>query len=94
MYLQENTLFDLWPWSQYILNVAQYPTHHVIYPPVNLKLLHSMVLKGIYKKIRKLTFLLDVKVTRNVTQYILHHVTYVTANLKLLRRTVKEERNF
>ena len=38
MHLQENTLFDIWPWP---LTVAQYPLHHVIYAPTKFQVAMS-----------------------------------------------------
>ena len=41
MHLQENTLFDLWPWGQGHWNVAHYPLHHVTYAPTKFEVATS-----------------------------------------------------
>ena len=84
MRLQENTLFDLWPWTW-----GQGHTKHHPVPSTSCDLytdkiwscyFQKFMRKCIYKKIHYLTFDLDlgVKVTHNVTQYPLHHVIYAS----------------
>ena len=82
IHLQENTLFDLWPWPW-----GQGHTKCCPVPSTSCDLFSYKVWscyverfrrRCIYKKIQYLTFDLDpkVKVTQNVAQYPLHHVTY------------------
>ena len=82
MHLQENSIFDLWPWPW-----GQGHTKCCSVPSTSCDLFSYKVWSCYvlplrrrfnYKKIQYLTFDLDlgVKVTRNVAQFPLHHVTY------------------
>ena len=92
--LKENTLFDLWPWSQgQGVNATRDVAHAV--PSTSSDLCTSKVwccyiprlrIKCIYKKIHYLTLIL---VIRKVAQYPLHHVTYALQSLKLLSQMFK-----
>ena len=48
IHLQENTLFDLWPWPgvKVTQNVAQYPQHHVTYSATKFEVATSKGLGG------------------------------------------------
>ena len=82
IHLQENTLFDLWPWPLGQGHTKCYPVTLTSCDLFSYKVLSCYVKRFrrrcIYKKIQYLTFDLDlgVKVTQNVAQYPLHHVTY------------------
>ena len=89
MRLQENILFDLWPWPW-----GQGHTKHHPVPSTSCDLctgkiwscyFQKFMRRCIYKKIHYLTFDLDlgVKVTRNVTQYPLHHVIYASTKFEV-----------
>ena len=89
MRLQENTLYDLWPWPwvKVTQNVTQYPRNHLTYAQQELEDATSKRLWGdaFTKKIHYLTFDIDLedKVTRNVTQYPLHHVIYASTKFEV-----------
>ena len=82
MHLQENSIFDLWPWPWGQGHTKCCPVPSTSCDLFSYKVSSCYVLplrrRFNYKKIQYLTFDLDlwVKVTRNVAQYPLHHVTY------------------
>ena len=85
--LQENTLFDLWPWGQG--HKKCHPVPSTLCDLCTGKIwscyFQKFMRRWIYKKIHYLTFDLDlgVKVTRNVTQYPLHHVIYASTKFEI-----------
>ena len=89
MHLQENSIFDLWPWPWCQGHTKCCPVPSTPCDLFSYKVWSCYVYlfrrRYIYKKIQHLTFDLDlgVKVTRNVAQYPLHHVTYSTTKLKV-----------
>ena len=80
MHLQENSIFDLWPWPLGQGHTKCCPVPSTSCDLFSYKVSSCYVLplrrRFNYKKIQYLTFDLGVKVTRNVAQYPLHHVTY------------------
>ena len=82
MHLQENSIFDLWPWPLGQGHTKCCPVPSTSCDLFSYKVSSCYILplrrRFNYKKIQYLTFDLDlgVKVTRNVAQYPLHHVTY------------------
>ena len=89
MHLQENSLYDLWPWP---LGQDHAKCDPVLFTSCNLcsyKVWSRKVLRFrrrcIYKKIHYMTFDLDlgVKVTQNVDQNTLHHVTYAATTFEV-----------
>ena len=93
IHLQENSIFDLWPWPW-----GQGHTKCCPVPSTSCDLFSYKVWscyikrlrrRCIYKKIQYLTFDLDlgVKVTQNVAQYPLHHVTYSATKFEVATST-------
>ena len=89
MHLQENSIFDLWPWPWGQGHTKCCPVPSTSCDLFSYKVWKCYVLplsrRYNYKKIQYLTFDLDlgVKVTRNVAQYPLHHVTYSTTKFEV-----------
>ena len=87
--LQENTLFDLWPWPWGQGHKKCHPVPSTLCDLCTGKIwscyFQKFMRRWIYKKIHYLTFDLDlgVKVTRNVTQYPLHHVIYASTKFEI-----------
>ena len=89
MHLQENTIFDLWPWPWDQGHTKCCPVPSTSCDLFSYKVWSCYVeplrRRYNYKKIQYLTFDLDlgVKVSRNVAQYPLHHVTYSTTKFEV-----------
>ena len=79
MHIQENTLFDLWPWPWGQGHYEMLPSTLYI-----MWLMHLQSLKCYFKRFRRrciykkihLTFDIGIKVTQNVVLYPLYHVAY------------------
>ena len=87
MHLQDNTLFNLWPWGQGHINGFSVPSTPCGLFTCKVWACYIQLLRSrcIYKKIHYSTFDLDlgVKVTWMVAQYPLHHVAYLPARFEV-----------
>ena len=82
IHLQENALFDLWPWRSPVPFTSCDLSRYKVWSCYNIYWLRR---RCIYKKIHYLIFDLDlgVKVTQNVSQHPLHHVAYQGTKCKV-----------
>ena len=82
MHLQENTLFDHWPWPRSQGQTSS-PVCDLCTCTVWSCYLQRFGRRCIYKKIHYMTFDLGVKVMQNVAQYLVLHVTYAAAKFEV-----------